>query len=159
MFSGKEILDIAVQIELNGHKFYTDLRDKAEDDKLEDLASYLAEQELQHVRDFEALREKFGDFQPPWESYPGEYEAYIRTLAEGHIFNDPVGRKLIGRATTQEEALYVAMGFEKDSMVFYTEIAGLVPEGQRKVVEEIAGQEREHLMKLSRMRRELEEAR
>lgn len=156
IFSGGEILDVALQIERNGHRFYAELRERAENDKVKELASYLAEQELQHIRDFEALKDRIGDFQPPWESYPGEYEAYMRALAEGQIFNDPVGKKLLEGATTEDEALFAAMGFEKDSIVFYSEMARLVPERERNVVEELARQEREHLMKLSRMRREME---
>lgn len=155
MFSGKEILDIAVQIERNGHRFYTELQKRAEDPKVRKLAAYLADQELQHIEDFEALRERVGDFRPSWESYPGEYEAYIRALVESHIFGDPAGKKFLDEAVGEEEALYIAMGFERDSILFYYEMSNLVPERERGIVKELVEQEKEHLRKLNDIRREL----
>ncbi|HID96109.1 MAG TPA: rubrerythrin [Candidatus Latescibacteria bacterium] len=155
MFSGGEILDVAVQIERNGHKFYTELQKTAKDQRVQELAAYLADQELHHFRDFEALRDRLGDFQPSWESYTGEYEAYVRALAEGHIFGDPASKELLNKATGEEEALCMAMGFERDSILFYSEMSNLVPERERGAVEELTEQEKEHLRKLAEILREL----
>ncbi len=55
----------------------------------------------------------------------------------------------------EEEALYIAMGFERDSILFYYEMSNLVPERERGIVKELVEQEKEHLRKLNDIRREL----
>jgi len=74
---------------------------------------------------------------------------------ESHIFGDPAGKKFLDEAVGEEEALYIAMGFERDSILFYYEMSNLVPERERGIVKELVEQEKEHLRKLNDIRREL----
>ena len=49
MFSLKDIIDIAVQIEQNGERVYRNAAGKIEDPSLRSLLQWLADEETQHV--------------------------------------------------------------------------------------------------------------
>ena len=55
MFSVKELMEIAANVEENGEKFYRKLSKKVENDEQEKLFEYLADQEIEHARVFRKL--------------------------------------------------------------------------------------------------------
>lgn len=50
MFSLKDIIDIAVQIEQNGERVYRNAAGKIEDPSLRSLLQWLADEETQHAK-------------------------------------------------------------------------------------------------------------
>ena len=77
MFSGTEIIDIAVGIENNGVAFYEGLKASARDARVKEFAERLAEEERFHEKEFTRMRDALGDFGPS-EAYSGEYMSYVR---------------------------------------------------------------------------------
>ncbi|MBI5560973.1 MAG: rubrerythrin, partial [Deltaproteobacteria bacterium] len=51
-FSGSEIIEMAVRIEENGGRFYTDASEATKDSKLKKLFQYLAGEEKKHLKYF-----------------------------------------------------------------------------------------------------------
>jgi len=60
---------------------------------------------------------------------------------------------MIQKAPSDKEAIQIAIGFEKDSLLFFGEIGKFVPNYDRQVIEELIRQEREHLSKLSELKK------
>jgi rubrerythrin len=54
---------------------------------------------------------------------------------------------------TPEEAIETAMGFEKDTIMFFLEMREFVPEGERKYIQACIDEERTHLRLLAGMLR------
>jgi len=94
------------------------------------------------------------EFKPAYESYPGEYLNYVKALAEENIFaKERTGQLLAKKFKTFAAALDMAIGLEKDSILFYNEMKKFVPESEHKPITEIISQEKEHFRKLLEIKR------
>jgi len=79
---------------------------------------------------------------------------YVKTLAEENIFTKERAGQLLAKSfKTHTAALDTAIGLEKDSIIFYNEMKSFVPESEHRPINEIINQEKEHLRKLSEIKR------
>ncbi len=130
-FNADEIFEIAEEIERNGAKFYRKAAEAAKDDALRGELSKLAEMEDDHERTFAAMRKELAaEEKAPTAFDPdGEAALYLRAFADGHVFDakaDP-SEHLTG-AEKPEDIISIALGLEKDSIVFYLGMREMVPE-------------------------------
>ena len=149
-FSLDELLLMAQQIERNGARFYRRAAGGFPKGTAKDLLLELARFEDDHEQTFASMRENQGQ--------TGTYDPdqlatlYLNALADGQIFDpreDP-SEKLTGRETL-EEVLQLAVGIEKDSIVFYVGLKEAVPESLGKTqVDKIIQEEMSHLFYLNR---------
>ena len=154
MFDPNEVFQIAVRIEENGERFYRKMAEKLDDEAdVRRLFLFLADEEIKHRNYYSELLAAAGSVEPE-ESYPGEYFAYLNTYANGIIFSQEAFDRKIDEIDTAEAALDFAIGAEWDSIHFYQELQGLVPESRRNQLQEIIAEERRHFVKLSKMRKE-----
>ena len=151
VFSAAELLDIAVGIERNGVAYYDSLSQATGDPGLKKTYEQLADMERHHVDVFQQMRSSLsgaGAVVPVEDEV--EYGAYLKALIDSSVFtNDRVARELARRAEGPAEALQLALGAEKDSILFYTEMRDLVPQRQREAVDNIIKEERSHVRLLS----------
>lgn len=147
-FSAPEIVEIAIQIERNGLAFYQCVAGSLEHEETKTLFGFLSKQEEKHIKDFQSLFESFKKYQPPITNEE-EYCAYIKMLADMNVFTKKEGiAPVLEKVKNKEDALDVAMAFEKDSILFYRELDELTQGSQKAAVEEIIRQEKEHLRRL-----------
>ncbi|MFH2012008.1 MAG: ferritin family protein [Pseudomonadota bacterium] len=147
-FAGGEIIEVAVQIERNGLTFYRTVANSMEDKEVKSLFNDLADEEGKHIKSFESLYETFSDYKPTITDKE-EYYDYIRMLAERNVFTKKDGfDEVLNNIKNKKDALDMAIGFEKESIVFFAEIKGLVKKSQKDAVEELIHQEQLHLRKL-----------
>ncbi|MBI2957426.1 MAG: ferritin family protein [Chloroflexi bacterium] len=145
-FSGEEILKVAVAIEENGIVFYEQLMLGTRRAELKTTFEYLAGQEKVHKRVFSEMMQKAGKSYTV-ESYPGEEAAYLKSLADSVLFS-PDKLKELARKSTDQEALDYSLGFEKDAVLFYQGMVGIVREQDRKTVDWVIGQEKNHITRI-----------
>ncbi len=152
MFNADEIFEIAEQIEHNGAAFYRRAAEGALDARDKRKLLDLAEMELSHERTFAAMRaELSGREREPTVFDPYDEAAlYLRAIADGHVFDinaDPaadLAEKPIA------EILKIAIGMEKDSIIFYLGLREIVPADRGKdKVEKIIAEEMSHITLLS----------
>lgn len=153
MFDPREVFQIAVRIEENGERFYRELAGRLDDDEVQELFSFLADEEVRHRRFYEGILGKSEPFEPE-ESYPGEYFAYLRAYASNVIFSQETFEKKLGEIRSAVEALDFAIGVEWDSIHFYQELKGLVPESRRSQLDDVVAEERRHFVKLTKLKEE-----
>ena len=67
--------------------------------------------------------------------------------------NDQVVREIARKASGPAEALQLAVGAEKDAILFYSEMRDLVPQRERDAVDKIIREERNHVRELSELKR------
>jgi len=155
IFGAGEVAELAVQIEMNGKDFYTALAGRLPNPKVRDIFTYLAAQEERHMAVFQEMRGHLHRYEPP-ESYPGEYISYMRALAAEHVFAQRgKGKEIGGRVASEREAVDLGIGFENDSIVFYTGMTRVVPDHDHPVIEAIIAEERKHLAQLREMKEEI----
>jgi rubrerythrin len=153
-FTPDEIFALAVLIEQNGAKFYTRAAQYAFALAAKDFFNGLAALELSHERTFTRMREELSEelrrsatFDP--EGLSG---AYLKALADGRIFDlksDPL-KKLSGKENVND-IIKMAIGMEKDSIIFYLGMREFIPEGQgRDKIDAIIKEEMRHITVLSK---------
>ncbi|MFH0762886.1 MAG: ferritin family protein [Candidatus Omnitrophota bacterium] len=152
IFSGSEIVELGIQIENNGRDFYNALAGKSKNPKAQSIFAFLAQEEGKHIFAFQKILDSVEKYQPP-EAYPGEYFAYMKTLADKYIFTKKdEGRRIAEIVKSDAQALDMGIGFEKDSIDFYQNIKKVVPAYGQKIVDGVVAQEQKHLEMLSDLR-------
>ncbi len=154
-FTGKEILDMAVRIEENGLKFYTDAAKASTSSAIKELFSVLAEEEGHHIKAFLDLKRALagGSATEAFEPYGEEATLYLKSLADTEVFTAPEeGGKLAAQMHDEIEVVEVAMGMEKDSLLFYYEMQKMIRERDKGVLASLIDQEKDHLRKLTELR-------
>jgi rubrerythrin len=156
-FNVDEIFEMAEQIERNGAKFYRAAAKKipAAKQALVELASM----EDEHLRTFAAMRTQLseGEHEPLVFDPDGQAQMYLQVMADRHVFDvktNPV--KLLTGRKTPWDILRMAIGYEKDSIVFYTGLKECVSRKAGKdKVEAIIAEEIGHIRKIAGMLAEL----
>ena len=152
LFRVSEVVQMAIDEEHNGVLFYNALHDCAESATLKEAAKRLAAQEKGHEKAFTQLRDRLG-VHAPAESYPGEYGNYMNALMNGKTFpNEEAAVKLAQDAGGDVQAVDTAILFEKNTLLFLSEMRTLVPDGDQASVDELIDEERQHLVDLSNIR-------
>jgi rubrerythrin len=151
-FSGKELLDVAVNIEKSGMAFYETMVNCAKSKKAQTAFKYLADQEKQHIRAYQSMLSSVADSPPP-ESYTEEYDEYLRSLVKSSVFSSEGAACTMAEKTSSDaEGIDFGIRAEKDSILFYTELQDLVRRADAKVIGKIIDEERSHLKRLSELK-------
>lgn len=155
LLSAEEIFALAKQIEKSGQAYYRAVAESTGSAELRRLFEHLAEQEARHYAYFDRLSREYPELeidQAGWE----ETSAYIRATSDSRFF---IGEdKAIGLARTVTEpkaAIDIAIGFEKDTLLFFYELLNLTPPGSRSAAAEIVEEEKRHIRMLSERRADL----
>lgn len=153
MFRASEIIDFAIAIEKNGHSFYQTLAETVEEPKVKQVFRRLAEEEKQHIADFNRLADQVSGYDPP-ESYPGEYAEYMEALVNNHVFPQSLDPEAVAQSVSSPaEAIELAIRLEKDSLLFFEGLKNLLSHTEVKPIEELIRQERRHLCELYSLRK------
>jgi rubrerythrin len=154
IFKATDILLAAQEVETRGEVFYNRLVDTTTDPKLKDLFAFLAKEETKHREIFAKLYERVGQVELPAWAEEDEYVDYLKYLLDSHtLFRLGDVDHLKTFMGTSKEALETAMGFEKDTIMFFLEMREFVPDGEKKHIQACIDEERSHLRLLAGMLR------
>jgi rubrerythrin len=146
MFSLKDIIDIAVQIERNGERAYRRAVEKIKDPSLRSLLQWLADEETRHAKWFEALMDKVpetGNFQE--EEKMGRALLQEAIGAQSFILEDADFSSM----KKIEDLLDLAIEFEKDTALFYKMLQPLIADQKTlKQLHVIIREENNHAKRL-----------
>lgn len=156
-FSADEIFEMAEQIERNGARFYRKMAENISDKSIRELLLDFAAMEDAHERVFASMRADLSDKEREPRVFDPEDEAalYLRALADLRVFNEKTedGFVLPEDLSESEKGIKVfreAIKQEKDSIVFYLGMKGLVPENLgREKIDSIIKEEMKHIRLLS----------
>lgn len=148
-FSVNEVIEQAVQTERLGYQFYSSMAKKFEkEEAFKKLFETLAQKELRHEKTFSELKEITGNEEPEgWE----DVSRYLRAIVESEFF---LGRDKslpsLAHVKSSGDAVNFAMGFEKDTILYYHEIRNIIKE--KDIVDEIINEEKSHIMWLNKFK-------
>ena len=149
-----EALKWAMEIEKNGEVFYNEVAAKSADPKVKVLFEHLADQERGHYRAFQKMLEQVKP-DPDLSSVGAQhddYEDYLRVVLVNALFaGSDKGLMLAEQAQDRETALQAAMGFEKDTLLFFYDLREMVGEAERGTISDVILEEKAHLRRLARM--------
>ena len=151
-FNSGEVFQAAIEIEKNGLSFYERAGRAVSDPEIAELFATLARDEIAHQKRFESLLSELPEeLRRHTVSDPDqELDLYIRALADQHIFGPGEKAGVTEKLATVEDALRLAIQFEKDSVVFYLSMQEVTCEGKpREAVEALVKEELGHVRRLS----------
>lgn len=147
-YNVNEVMEMAVQTERLGFQFYTTIAEKFKKDaELAKLFTTLASKEKTHEKtfsDLKAMVDKSGPEPVEWE----EVTNYMRAFVESEFF---LGRSKslpsMDHLKTAKEAVKFALGFEKETLLYFMELRKIVKE--KEVIDEVINEEKSHIMWLA----------
>ena len=147
-----EALKWALEIEKNGEAFYNAVAAKGVDPEVKALFEDLAAQERGHYQAFQKMLEKVKPEPDLSNIEYDEYQTYLQVaLAEALFAGPDKGLTLAKQAQDRETALRAAMGFEKDTLLFFYDLREIVSEAERRAISDIILEEKAHLRRLAKM--------
>ena len=155
VFNADEVFEMAVRIENNGAAFYRKAAGLQSDIKNQKFLEGLANMEDRHEKIFTDMRTTLTekDKEPKVFDPFDEVSQYLAAMADtmGGEGSPSVADALTGNESL-EEILKIAVGLEKDSILFYLGIKDLIPaqSGQDRI-DEIIKEERRHVVQLSNL--------
>ena len=153
-FNAFEIFEMAEQIERNGMKFYRKAAKGISDKDTRKMLLDLAVMEAEHEETFAGMRKQLSDEERQLMVFDPDNEIalYLQAMADGHVFDlkKDLSSELTGTESV-EDILKLAIGAEKDSIVFYLGLKDFVPvRAGKDKVEAIIKEEMGHIAVLNR---------
>ncbi|MFC1917191.1 ferritin family protein [Chloroflexota bacterium] len=154
-FSESDLLNIAITIEHRGIAFYEVMAKTTENEVVNHTLQHLANMEREHIQTFQKMLDELGE-SPPAETASPEYQEYVQALVDSAVFTDDlIASEMAAQADTVLKILELAISAEKDSVLFYYEMRGILP-ARVEVINRVITEEKSHLWKLSKLKKELE---
>jgi rubrerythrin len=152
LLQAADAVELAMGIEDSGEAFYRAVAKKAETLVIRVLFEDLADQEVRHRAAFKRLGQELGDAllmgQEEWE----QYQEYLQATVQSALFEGP--EKALAAAETvtgEKEAIRMAMGFEKETILFFYNVRDVVTGGKKEIIDRIIEQEKGHVRRLAGM--------
>ncbi len=155
-FSGSELINIAIGIERRGIAFYDIMAKSTKNDVARDVFQYLADMERGHIQTFQEMLSEADKYQFSAAGAEEEYTAYLQSLVDSAVFSEEMATsETVTRAESDVEAIELAIGAEKDSILFYYEMKEIMPQRAQSTVNKIIAEEKAHLRQLSELKKKL----
>jgi rubrerythrin len=155
LLSEQEVFNLAMEIEKSGKAFYETVLSGAPYRMTEELFSFLAGEEQKHYDYFNSLRKQTGNLIVQPEDWD-EISEYIKATTDSRFFiGEDKAIQTAKKAKDVLDAIEIAIGFEKDTLLFFYELLNVTPEGSRDAAQKIVDEEKKHIMLLSEKRKEI----
>ena len=154
MFTFKDILALAVQIESNGEEIYRNALGRNASKELTELLSWIADEEARHGEWFEELSRK-----APPDPVAGDMEKMGRIMLRSSMADQSFSLDEADLARVEEADRLLAMSieFEEDTVAFYRMIRPFLQDPEAiELLERIIEEERRHIEMLSELREKLQ---
>jgi rubrerythrin len=112
----------------------------------------MSRQEAEHARTFEKIGEEVGAEEETYLDME-DTEEYLKSFVEGKFFPSPEVMERYLKEKSVEEAIDFSISVEKETIIFYYEILELLKnEKARSLVKGIIEQEKQHVVKLLKIK-------
>jgi rubrerythrin len=147
------VLDLAVWLEKQGQAFYERARDAATDPELKETLAYLANEERKHCAIYTDLYRLYTGRSAEGEQLLGEYGKFIQLLIKEIIQTLEFEGVL-----SQEDLLGRALLFEKNTLLYFSEVKPLFRGKAGSLIEAICREEKRHIQLLMERRQLLKDS-
>ena len=155
LLSAEEIFTMAKEIEKSGEAYYRTIAASTDSPELKELFEHLADQEVRHFRYFDRLSREYPELVIDAEQWE-QTSAYIKATTDSRFFVGEDKAISLARGVQEPlEAIDIAIGFEKDTLLFFYELLNVTPENSRAAAREIVEEEKRHVQLLSERRKNL----
>lgn len=142
----RKAVEMAIQTEEVGIKFYGRIARKFEDrPEIAETFRRLAEDEKIHAARFRSILETAPENPPHVQAEPERLE-YLRAITVSEVFKGPAFRDLMDKVESMEDALGVALDFEKATLHLYLGLTEVV--GEHESIKAVIAEERGHIVRI-----------
>ena len=157
IFQAADVVEMALELEKSGEVFYRAVAKKVKSAQIQALFEDLADQEVQHYAAFQKLSKTVWDKPLMLPDEWNQYLMYLQATIQSAFFEgEDKALALAEQVTDEKEALRMAMGFEKETLLFFYDLRDMVSEGDRTILMRIVNEEKSHLRRLADMLQSLE---
>lgn len=150
MFTLRDVLDMAVQIERNGEAVYRKALERTSDPELAEMLTWMAGEESRHARLFTDVRRKL----PPEGDNP-LLDELGKLMLESIVGNRSFSLEDVDFSKIEDvrDLLKIMIAFENDTLEFYGLFRNfLEDDAERACLDAIIADERQHIRKLEECR-------
>ena len=149
-FRGEELIAIAVEYEEAGFSIYTGAAENTDVPSLRVVFRELAEQENIHKQIFLRMVDDWPQAFRDRKTVGEEEHGYIRALVDSEFRrSDAANIQKAVRAPGARDVLWYAIGFEKETLLFFHALANVLGESQQHLLRAILDEEKTHLRRLT----------
>jgi len=151
-YAGSEIFQIAVELEINGRKFYEELHSDVKDEQLQETFKFLADEELKHEKTFRSMMKTL-DKEPDTGIYDDrEMILYFNSLVDRSVFpSDKENMSELIDTGSIRDIVERAITFEKNTILFFSEMLNSTRPEDHEVIQKIIEEERSHIHRLLKL--------
>jgi rubrerythrin len=154
IFSAREIAEAAVEKEKMRRGFYETVSELCTDEEMKALFQFLTSEEDKHVAAFAQIRDSL-----PVEKGAVEYSedmaAYMDSVIDDRLYSEIDSKEFVQKALNNKDVFRLAIGFEKDAILYFREFLPFLTESDRMIVEELIEQEKGHIRKLADFQKQM----
>jgi rubrerythrin len=146
MFTAREILDLAIQLEENGEAVYREAARKASNPDISELLLWMAEEEVKHTRWFTELKQEIETY-----SINPFMEEMSRKVFGGLLGDKSFSHREVNFSEVDriEDLIHIFIEFEKDTVLFYETLVPFIEDNHTlQYVTKIIAEENNHIQKL-----------
>jgi rubrerythrin len=151
-FSASELINMAIGNEKRGIAFYDVMTRSTDSAAARRVFQYLGDMEKEHIQIFEGMLAEVSEY-PTAETCTQEYADYLKALIDTAIFTDDLATsETANQVDSDRKALELAIGAEKDAILFYYTMKEILPQRAHAMVDKIIAEEKAHLRQLSELK-------
>lgn len=155
VFSGDELINIAIGVERRGMTFYDIMAKSTDNEEAKAIFEGLVIMEREHIRIFQDMLGEAGK-QKPAPAAPSEYSGYLQALIDDAVFTDDmITSEMATQADSDLQAVELGISAEKDSILFYYEMRDIMPSRLVPMINRIIAEEKSHLQQLTGIKKKL----
>lgn len=159
-FNAEEMFEMAIRIEENGARFYRKAAEGQSSAENREMLEKLAGMEDRHKQTFEKMKKSISEAEKEATVFDpqGESSQYLAAMADTHGGEgSPAAADALTGNESITEIINIAIGLEKESILFYIGLKDMVPPKLgREKLEKIISEERKHVIQLNAFRRSLQ---
>jgi rubrerythrin len=149
LFQAADIVELAMQVEQSGEAFYRAVAAKIDTPEARELFEYLAGQEVIHYKVFQRLSQSIHEApfmtDDEWELYMD----YLSGTVQSAFFEGTDKALALAESVSNtQQAIQMAIGFEKETLLFFYDLRERIPDADRAVVEKVIAEEKRHVQRL-----------
>ena len=146
MFTAREILDLAIQLEENGEAVYRNAAGRASNREVGNLLLWMADEEVKHARWFKELKQEIETL-----SINPFMEEMSRKVFGGLLGDKSFSHREVNFSEVDrvDDLIHIFIEFEKDTVLFYETLLPFIEDNDTlQYLTKIIAEENSHIKKL-----------
>jgi rubrerythrin len=155
-YLARDIAEAAVEKERKRRSFYAAVTELSTNPDMKGLFHFLTEEEGRHVAVFMQIRDSLPEGTSS-EEHRADVNAYMNSIIDDQLYSKMDSREFVRQAIDTWNVFRLAIGFEKDSILYFMEFLPHLSESGRKIVGDLIEEEKGHIEKLAEVMKQIGE--